>query len=89
MIDKIEVRASIATMGSSGVEVLIDGHRLPGVVSADVSTAVGFIPAVTVELRAREVLVDGELQVELADETAEVLRKLGWTAPGEVPGARP
>lgn len=89
MIDKIEVKASIATMGRGGAEVFIDGKLLPGVVSADVSTAVGFIPTVTVELRAREVLVDGELQVELADETAEALKKLGWTAPGEVPGVRP
>lgn len=88
MIDKIEVKASIATMGRSGAEVIIDGHRLPGVVSADVSTAVGYIPTVTVELRAREVVVDGELQVELAEGTAEVLRKLGWTAPGEVPEGR-
>lgn len=85
MVDKIEVKASIATMGRSGAEVIIDGQQLPGVVSADVSTAVGYIPTVTVELRAREVIVDGELQVELAEGTAEVLRKLGWTAPGEIP----
>ena len=88
MIDKIEVRAGIATMAEPGAEVIIDGQRLPGVVSADVSTAVGYIPTVTVELRAREVVVDGELRVELSAGTAEVLRKLGWTAPGEVPGAQ-
>lgn len=81
MIDKIEVRASIATMGGGGTEVFLDGQRLPGVRSADVSTDVGFIPTVTVELQAREVIVDGELRVELAEGTAEVLRKLGWTAP--------
>jgi hypothetical protein len=89
VVDKIEVRASVATMGRSGAEVLIDGQRLPGVVSADVATSVGYLPTVTVELQAIEVVVDGELQLELAPGTAEALKKLGWTAPGEQEGARP
>jgi hypothetical protein len=85
VIQKIEVRASLATVGRGGAEVLIDGKPLPGVVSADVSTAPGYIPTVTVELQAAEVVVDGELQIELTAGTAEALKELGWTAPSETP----
>lgn len=85
MINTIEVKASIGNLSNSGVEVVLDGKALPGVRSADVSTAVGYIPTVTVELAAREVIVDGELRVELGSATAEVLEKLGWTPPGGVP----
>lgn len=85
MINKIEVKASIGNLSNSGVEVVLDGKVLPGVRSADVSTAVGYIPTVTVELAAREVIVDGELRVELGSATAEALEKLGWTPPGGVP----
>lgn len=85
MIEKIEVRASIATMGSTGAEVLIDGQSLPGVRSVDVSTEVGYIPTATVELQARAVHVDGELRFVLGENTIEALQKLGWTAPGEMP----
>lgn len=85
MLNKIEVRASIASLSSGGVEVVLDGTVLPGVRSADVSTELGYIPTVTVELEAREVIVAGELRVELAAATIEVLEKLGWKGPGEVP----
>ena len=85
MINTIEVKASIGSFSHSGVEVTLDGKVLPGVRSADVSTDVGYIPTVTVELTAREVIVDGELRVELGAATAEVLEKLGWTPPGGMP----
>lgn len=85
MINKIEVKASIGSLSNSGVEVVLDGKVLPGVRSADVSTDMGDIPTVTVELTAREVIVDGELRVELGTATVEVLEKLGWTPPGGVP----
>jgi hypothetical protein len=85
VINKIEVKASIGSLSDSGVEVVLDGEVLPGVRSAEVSTELGYIPTVTVELTAREVVVGGELHVELGAATAEVLEKLGWTAPGEVP----
>lgn len=84
MINKIEVKASIANLSNSGVEVVLDGKVLPGVRSADVSTELGYTPTVTVELQALEVIVHGELRVELAAATVEVLEKLGWTAPGGV-----
>lgn len=84
MIDKIEVKASIETLGK-GPEVVIDGQPLPGVRSADVSVDVGYIPTVTVELHAHAVHVDGGLRFILGDDTIEALRKLGWTAPGEMP----
>lgn len=90
MIDKIEVRASIATMGSSGAEVIIDGRPLPGVRSVDVSADVGYIPKVTVELHAHAVHVDGELRFVLGAGTIEALQKLGWTPPaGEALEGRP
>jgi len=85
VIQKIEVRASLATLGRRGAEVFIDGKLLPGVVSADVSAAPGYIPTVTVELQATEVIVEGDLQIELTTGTVEALKKLGWTAPGETP----
>jgi hypothetical protein len=88
VLNKIEVKASIATLSGSGVEVLLDGKVLPGVRSADVATEHGYIPTVTVELQAREVIVDGELRVELGAATVEVLKQLGWTAPGEMPEVR-
>lgn len=90
VINKIEVKSSIETLGMQGPEVIIDGHRLPGVRSADVSTQVGFIPTVTVELHAHAVHVDGELRFVLGENTVEALRKLGWTAPaGDPSGAQP
>lgn len=89
MINKIEVKSSIETLGMQGPEVIIDGYRLPGVRSADVSTQVGYIPTVTVELHARAVHVDGELRFVLSENTVEALQKLGWTPPaGEVQGVR-
>lgn len=80
MINKIEVRSSIETLGS-GPEVVIDGERLPGVRSASVSVEVGYIPSVTVEFHARAVHVEGELRFVLGDDTVEAMRKLGWTPP--------
>lgn len=85
MIDKIEVKARIETLGTRGPEVVIDGHPLPGVRSADVSVDVGYLPTVTVEFHARAVHVDGELRFILGDNTIEALQKLGWTPPGETP----
>ncbi|MDJ1137914.1 hypothetical protein [Streptomyces iconiensis] len=83
MISRIHVTTGIATMSSPGTEVRIDGEPLPGVRSVDMSTAFDIVPTVTVELMAREVVVDGEAQVELPAGMEDALRKLGWTPPGE------
>lgn len=61
----------------------LDGHEIPGVRSLTLNAGVNEITELELELVVREVEVDGEVIVTIADETREVLTRLGWTPPAD------
>lgn len=75
------------TPGGYGGTVEVDGQRLTGIRNLTLTSGIGNIPVLTLELLMHEVEVDGELIVTVPDKTRDALVTLGWTPPSDSPGA--
>ncbi len=75
--------------GTGTVEV--NGQRLRGVRGLTLTSEVGEVPQLTLELLLHDISTIAEARVLIDDATAETLVALGWTPPPEqeVPDAAP
>lgn len=65
--------------GASSIEV--DGQRLYGVIGLELKSDPNSLPVLTLDIRLHEVDVDGEMTVQVPENTRAALVALGWTPP--------
>lgn len=65
-----------------GVSVEVDGHELAqSVRGLRVTASVHDLPRLELDLVEHEIVVEGEMRVEIPPKTREALIALGWTPP--------
>lgn len=72
----------LSVNGARGT-IEVDGHHMPGVRSATITTGIDHAPVLELELAlgmAEAELLDGA-HVEVDDDTRDALEALGWTPP--------
>lgn len=73
-----------STLSDPGVRILLDGEDASRAISGyELKQRAGKLPELEIDLRAPEVVVDGEAEVLLSREVCDVLQRLGWTPPSE------
>ena len=81
-----QLKITAGQMGGPGTVVELDGQEIQrALVGLDYHLRAGDPTAVTLDVFAPEVVVAGEVEVRLREETQALLKRLGWTPPEETP----